>query len=251
MKDYPRFVQANFAPFDPVELAGETQRIAGEGDKRKYTDFYCAGVYGGIATGYLVGCNLRCVFCWVQLSREYPERYGRLYGPDEAAAALLEHALTRRIRKVRISGGEPTLAREHLLKLIDLISKSGMLFILETNGILLGRDPTLAAELSRYENLYVRISIKAGTEKGFQERTGALGKFFELPFRAVENASSHGLNFRVACMSDPGLMSREERIEVIDRLADAGYTKELEEETCDPYDTTLVRLKQAGREMTR
>jgi uncharacterized Fe-S cluster-containing radical SAM superfamily protein len=48
-----------FKPFDPLELATETEYIVTrkgpEGLERKYTDFYSVPVYGGIATGYAAG----------------------------------------------------------------------------------------------------------------------------------------------------------------------------------------------------
>jgi len=76
MEKYPRYVTPNFEPFDPVELARETEKIVtryNEDGKceRKYTAFYATGVYGGIATGYTVGCCLRCCF------RTLPLRYVR------------------------------------------------------------------------------------------------------------------------------------------------------------------------------
>lgn len=48
-------------------------------------------------------------------------------------------------------------------------------------------------------------------------------------------------------MTDPKVMSREERSILIERLNDidpaARYSETLEEETIDAYDTTLKRLK--------
>ena len=48
---YQRFITAQTEPFDPIELAKETEKIVCRGDERKYTDFYATGVYRGIATG--------------------------------------------------------------------------------------------------------------------------------------------------------------------------------------------------------
>ena len=62
---YPRYLTPGFTPFNPLELARRTERIVCQGDRRKYTNFYRVGVYGGIATGYTCGCCLRCIFCWV------------------------------------------------------------------------------------------------------------------------------------------------------------------------------------------
>ncbi|MCS4541884.1 MAG: hypothetical protein HY929_06150 [Euryarchaeota archaeon] len=45
MRTYPRCVTPGFTPFDPVELAKETEKIVCVGNKRKYTNFYATGVY--------------------------------------------------------------------------------------------------------------------------------------------------------------------------------------------------------------
>ena len=50
VKDYPRFLCKGFTPFDPIALARRTEAIVSRGEARKYTAFYCAGVYGGIST---------------------------------------------------------------------------------------------------------------------------------------------------------------------------------------------------------
>jgi len=60
---YPSYLTKKSEPFDPLEVSKEGENIFCRGDSRKYTGFYCTGVYRGISTGYTVGCNLRCVFC--------------------------------------------------------------------------------------------------------------------------------------------------------------------------------------------
>lgn len=66
LRPYPRCVTKGFEPFDPLWLARETERLVCRGDARQYTSFYCPGVYGGISTGYTIGCCLRCIFCqWI------------------------------------------------------------------------------------------------------------------------------------------------------------------------------------------
>jgi len=78
-----------FKPFDPLWLAKATEDIVCSGDARKYTAFYATGVYGGIATGYAVGCCFRCFFCWSDWSRDFPELYGEYYTCEEAYRILL------------------------------------------------------------------------------------------------------------------------------------------------------------------
>jgi len=244
--EYQGFLTKNFVPFDPLELARETEKLCVMGSSRKYTNFYCTGVYGGISTGYLVGCCLRCVFCWVSFSRDFPYKYGDFFTPEEAFERLLSNARKAGVNKLRISGGEPTLGKAHLLRILDLVEDTNFFFFLETNGILFGKEPEYVRALKKYRNLYVRVSIKAGTPEGFQKRTGGKGEFYELPYLAVKNLKTEGIYFRVASMSDSRLMSKEERKEMVRKLREVGYKEYLEEEICDPYDTSVVRLRQAG-----
>jgi uncharacterized Fe-S cluster-containing radical SAM superfamily protein len=138
------------------------------------------------------------------------------------------------------------LCREHLLSLLDLIEGKGFAFILETNGIPLGDDDSYAQELAGYRDLYVRVSLKAGTAEGFQERTGAKAEFWEFPFQAIESLMQAGVDFHAAAMTDHRLMPPEERRSLLRKLRRIGYDGYLEEETCDPYRTSLVRLQAAG-----
>jgi uncharacterized Fe-S cluster-containing radical SAM superfamily protein len=246
---YPSYLHRGFEPFDPIELARLTEAKVCRGSSRKYTDFYCVGVYGGISTAYTVGCCLRCIFCWVDFSRDFPDQYGAFYSPDEVARRLMANARGKRISKLRISGGEPMLCREHLLSVLDRIEGKGFAFILETNGLPLGHDDSYARELARYHDVYVRVSLKAGTAEGFQERTGAKGEFWELPFRAIESLMQARVEFHVAAMTDPRLMPLEERQNLLRTLRQIGYDGYLEEELCDPYPSSLVRLQAAGWEI--
>lgn len=250
MKTYPRFITPGFEPFDPIELARETEKIICRGDERKYTAFYATGVYGGIATGYTCGCCLRCFFCWVDWSRDFPERFGKFYSPAEAFEKLSEAAHKYGVRKLRISGAEPTLGRGHLLALLELVDDSEFdIFILETNGILFGADENYVKEISRFKKPHVRVSLKAGNPEAFTRRTGARPESFELPFRAIRNLLNHGVSFHVAgMMDDPRIVSKQERVELARRLAeiDPRLVVAFEGEVIDSYETTLARLKSAG-----
>ena len=248
-KGYPGFLKKGFTPFDPLWLARLTEEKVCRGLSRKYTDFYCTGVYGGISTGYAVGCCLRCVFCWVDFSRDFPDRFGQFYSPEEVANRLVANARRKRLSRLRISGGEPTLCKGHLLEVLGRIEGRGFLFILETNGILLGSDEGFARELAGYRDIHVRVSLKAGTAEGFEERTEARGEFWELPFAAISRLLEAGVSFHVAAMTDPRLMPAEERRNLLRRLRETGYRGYLEEEVCDPYRASQVRLKAAGYEI--
>jgi uncharacterized Fe-S cluster-containing radical SAM superfamily protein len=255
--DYQRYLQPGHAPFDPLELARQTEQIVCRGPllaDRKYTKFYCTGVYGGIATGYTCGCCLRCFFCWVSWSRDFPEKYGVFYSPAEAFGKLSHVARKARVNQLRISGAEPTLGKAHLLALLERVEGSPFrLFILETNGILIGADADYASQISRFKKVHTRVSLKAGTPQAFTRRTGARPGSFELPFQAIVNLMEAGASFHVAAMSaDPRIVTQHERQSLLDRLASIhpSLVSNLEEEVIDPYHTTLERLQHAGVKLT-
>jgi len=253
-KEYPRFVTPDFQPFDPVELIRETEKIVTRkgphGLERKYESFYATGVYGGIATGYCVGCCFRCIFCWVSMGRDYPERFGQFYSAEQAFDQLKAAAHKYRVNKLRISGAEPTLGKEHLLSLLERVEASEFpRFILETNGILLGVDRDYVQKISKFTKPHVRVSLKAGTPEAFMKKTGAQPEAFEIPFQAIRNLLDYNVSFHVAAMSaDPRIVTPQERQNLIRKLAeiDPSLVLNLEEEVMDAYDTTLARLKLAG-----
>ncbi|MFX0078545.1 MAG: radical SAM protein [Candidatus Hermodarchaeota archaeon] len=255
MDRFPREITPSSAPYDPVELAEATQKVVCrlEDKARKYTNVYVAGVYGGIATAYAVGCPLRCIFCWVDDSREYPERRGRFYSPEALVNALWDVVRKGYIRKARISGAEPTLCKAHLLAVLPLIEASLFeSFMLETNGVLFGVDADYAQQVTQFEKVHVRLSLKAATPEGFQQRTGARGESVELPFQGIRHLLQAEASFHVAAMTDPRLMPAAERELLILRLADLDMrlVKNLEEERCDPYKGTIRRLESAGINLT-
>jgi len=264
MKEYQRFLTPGFTPFNPLELATETEKIVTrEGPKgleRKYLGIYSAPVYAGIATGYAVGCCLRCIYCWSNWSRDFPEKFGEFYSPEEAAQRLFEAAKqgitvrgwerfrSLKVSKLRVSGSEPTLGREHLLKLLEHVGASGYPFYLETNGILLGADRDYVRKLSKFSKfIYVRVSFKAATPDSFTRRTGAIGEYYALPFKALKYLLDEGIYARAAAMTDPKVMPQQERKILVRKLEQidpgANYSATLEEERIDAYDTTIKRLK--------
>jgi len=251
---YPRYVERGFQPYDPLALLRLTEEMACRGDARKYTAFHCTGVYGGIATGYTVGCCLRCIFCWVDASRDFPATHGEFYTPAQVAGRLIGIARQKRVPRLRISGGEPTLGKRHLLGVLERIEPAGYEFILETNGIPIAADEGYAADLAKFTSVHVRVSLKAGTAEGFEARTGARGECWELPFAglragsfvAVERLLAAGADFHVAAMTDSRLMPSVERRALLARLRRAGYTGWVEEEQCDAYRSTVQRLRAAG-----
>jgi uncharacterized Fe-S cluster-containing radical SAM superfamily protein len=246
MENYPRFICKGFKPFDPLELSRETEEIVAQRATRKYASFSFSDVDGGISSAYAVGCCLRCIFCWVDSSRDFPEKHGDLCTPDEVVDQLVQSAERNGARQLRISGGEPTLCRPHLLAVLDRIELTGYELEVETNGIPIAADRELAEELAWYDYTHVRVSLKAGSAEGFEARTGARGEFWELPFVAVERLLAAGADFHVAAMTDPRLMPEAERRALLRRLRRTGYVDWLEEEWCDSYHSSVLRLRAAG-----
>lgn len=245
-------------------LARETERLVTrsgpEGLERKYTAIYSAPVYGGIATGYAAGCCLRCVYCWTGWSRDFPDRYGKFHSPREVASRLLKAAADgitsprwKRFRhlkvdKLRVSGCEPTLGKQHLLDLLGHVAGSGFPFFLETNGVMLGADRDYVRRLSQFSDfLYVRVSFKAAVPGAFTARTGAIGEAYELPFKALEYLLEEGIYAKAAAMTDPEVMPLKERDVLIRKLdiidPGARYADTLEEEAMDAYAMTKKRLR--------
>jgi len=147
-------------------------------------------------------------------------------------------------------GQRPTLDKSHLLGVLDKVETSQYrLFILETNGILIGADPDYAREIARFKSVHTRVSLKAGTPAAFTTKTGAKPESFELPFQGIVNLLEAGASFHVAAMSaDTRIMTKQERESLLSRLASIhpSLVDNLEEEVVDPYHTTLERLQHAG-----
>jgi len=135
-----------------------------------------------------------------------------------------------------------------MLSVLERVERSKYpLFILETNGILFGADGEYVKRVAEFASkLYVRVSFKAATPGGFTQRTGAMGEYFELPFKALRYLLDEGIYARAAAMTNSKVMPKEERKLLIEKLSeiDPRYGRgELEEEAIDAYDTTNKRLK--------
>jgi uncharacterized Fe-S cluster-containing radical SAM superfamily protein len=143
---------------------------------------------------------------------------GQFHSHEQVAKNLLGIDRRKHFQKIRISGNEPTLAKEHLLNVLDLIP-SDLLFILETNGILIGHDKTYARDLSGFKNLYVRVSLKGTTEGEFSALTGCNPEGFRLQLKAIENLYQAGVEVQPAVMvsfsSSDGIDALRKKLEKI------------------------------------
>jgi len=251
-------------PIDPWELTKQTRKIVCKEingiSHRKYTDFYAVGVYGGIATAYSVGCNFRCIFCWVDWSRDWPELYGEFYSPEMVYSNLRQVMSVKGLRRARISGAEPTLCPDHLCAVLNLVhqeSNAYDLFVIETNGIVLAHDSSLATRLAKYASRdssngtvgHVRLSIRGGIPEAFEEKTGNGKDSVDLPFIAAQRLWDAGVSFHVAVVVDPRFTSDEDKATIYRKLKkiDPSIQRGVEEEYLSPYPHALVRLRAVGR----
>jgi uncharacterized Fe-S cluster-containing radical SAM superfamily protein len=228
---------------NPFKEASRIFKIVCKNKERKYYRFRSGNFYGGIATADCVGCFLNCVYCWAKIPKENPEKVGSFFSPKEVAEKLLSIAKRKGYKKVRISGNEPTLAKEHLLEVISLIPKD-FLFILETNGILIDED--FAKELAKFKNLHVRVSIKGANEEMFSKITGAKPEFFKYQLRALKNLLKFNISFHPAIMVE--LYTDEEIFEIKQKLFKISpiFEKNLEFEYLILYPSVIKNLKEKG-----
>jgi len=236
------------ALLNPLEYAERLERLVVRGDQRKYYRVARGGRwYGGIATADVVGCQLKCVFCWSNVPRDNPAEVGRFYTPNQVFKALDAVATRRDYRQLRLSGNEPTLGRLHLLRLLDLVEEAKRyVFILETNGLLIGHDPSYAKELSKYSCVHVRVSLKGASPEEFSRLTSALPEAFELQLKALENLVAHGVPCHPAVMLSFSSKDSVEELRRRLRRIHPALDEELEEEYVFLYPHVVERLRRAG-----
>lgn len=229
--------------FDPVDLARKTEELVCKGDERRYYRFRSAKFYGGIATADTCGCNLRCVYCWAWNIVNSPQKAGRFYSPEEVSSKLVSIAKKGGFSQVRISGNEPTIGNAHLLSVLERIPKD-VTFVLETNGILIGHDKSYAGELSKFDNLHVRVCLKGTNHKEFGKFTGADPDAFELQLKALEFLDRNGVKYHPA-LGGADLIQAENIEWLKERLAQINpdLPDHLELEQIIRYPAVVKRLK--------
>jgi uncharacterized Fe-S cluster-containing radical SAM superfamily protein len=173
-----------------------------------------------------------------------PEKVGRFLSPEEVVRNLLSIVRKKGFHQVRISGNEPTLHRSHLLQVLQLIPKE-IHFILETNGILIGHDPSYAKDLSNFPNLYVRVSLKGACPEDFTRLTGAKPEGFIFQLKAFEYLLEEGVDCFPAVMVN--FSSQEEIKKLIQKLKEIRPDfANFEEEELILYPFVVDHLQKAG-----
>jgi uncharacterized Fe-S cluster-containing radical SAM superfamily protein len=237
--------------YDPVKrhIAIEklVTRPGPEGLERKYYRVRPARWYGGIVTADCVGCGLVCRFCWVSDAvANRPADVGSFYTPRQVAEKLLSLARKCRLNLLRISGGEPTIGKEHLLAVLESLEGKGCRFILETNGIPIAYVEGYAENLARYRFIHVRVSLKGCNEEEFAVLTGAKPEGFKLQLKALEKLMEAGVSCHPSVMAS---FSTKKSLEsLLQRLSQISpeLAKEVEIEELILYPHVVRKLQKYG-----
>jgi uncharacterized Fe-S cluster-containing radical SAM superfamily protein len=215
--------------------------------ERKYYRYRVDRWYGGIVTGDVVGCGLYCRFCWASDSvLKDPQKVGKFYSSIDSTNSLLKLLNKSGMGQLRLSGGEPTIGRDHLLQLLDNFIGKGYRFILETNGILLGYDRSYAEDLSKYDFLHIRVSLKGCNENEFSALTGSESKGFNLQIEALKNLIDAKVSYHPSVMISFSTESSFKEILMRLSMISPGLEKNLEIEELIKYPRVLNRLNKYG-----
>ncbi|MHB8157629.1 MAG: radical SAM protein, partial [Desulfocucumaceae bacterium] len=153
------------------------------------------------------GCNMRCLHCynrsgdadlktaleaadWLKLCRELVDNGG--------------------VFLCNLSGGEPLLLGDDLIKIMDVLHQDGTIFILNTNGYLV--DEGWVKKLSKYNYSHVQVSIDGIGEA--HDRLRQKKGSFQRAVRAAELFAEAGMPLSITSMVTP------ENLDSMDKMVD-------------------------------
>ena len=239
--------------YDPVRRHLSIEKLVTRksinGLQRKYYRVRPARWYGGIVTADCVGCGLLCKFCWVSdYVMFHPADVGKFYSPEKIANSLVTLAKKKGLNQLRISGGEPTIGKSHLLQVLENLQGEGFSFILETNGILLGYDKDYASKLVKYNFVHARVSLKGCSESEFALLTGAKPSGFVLQLKSLQNLMDAGVSCHPSVMSSFSSEKNFQKLLKRIKQIDPKLVGEVEIEELILYPHVVKRLKKYGLE---
>lgn len=119
-------------------------------------------------------CNLRCRYCMPSGGVE-PVPHSKILRFDEIIR-LMQRFAEAGIRKVKITGGEPLVRRGVLDLIREIKAVPGIEAVtMTTNGILIGQQPKLAAELAEAGISGINISLDTLQPERYEGLTGTDG----------------------------------------------------------------------------
>lgn len=232
-------------PFDPVARAERVESLIMKDNARLYHRFRAAPYYGGIATADAVGCSFLCAYCWNYGRNLNPSRFGTYFSSAEVSSNLLSIARKKSFHLYRITGSEPILgvsSLKHLLEVLKILFREDPrgVFILETNGFMLGFKSELADQLA-FKNIRIRVSLKGADPESFEKISGAKKEYFYYPINALKRLEEKGIKTWPAVMID--LFNDEEIRNLKTILKEQKIKSDLEFESLEDYPFVLENLK--------
>lgn len=230
--------------FDPFERAEEVSRIVSSGIRRKYYRIRYSKQYFGEVTADCLGCLLDCAFCWSYNANRRAAIIGKFYSPEELLEEISKKMKKHTVR-VRLSGGEPFLNPDHVSRFVKIFFERfpDKLLIIETNGLMIARNPQILRNFRNLENLEIRLSIKACTPEIFEKVTGARSDYFYYQLRAAELLLESRVNSYIAVVYD--FCTPQAFDEFVRILGKMGWDW-LEIERIIPYEFAIKRLRERG-----
>ena len=230
--------------YDPIKLAKQTEKIVIKSNMRKYANLARRlRFYNGVISATEVGCNLRCKFCFSDKPVWDPRNTGSFYSPIEVFNGLSKMADKYKCNLISASASEGTLGREHLFELLDLVEQSKYIYIVETNGMILGHDKSFSKQLSNYSRVHVRVSIKGANRYEFSKLTGAKPSSYDLPFKALKHLITNKVSCNACAMIS--FSNKESISKLKNRISDVwpGLLKSLELEHITMFPKVVERLR--------
>lgn len=239
--------------YDPIErgkgVERDVTRNGPDGIERKYSGFRAAKYYGGVATADTIGCNLDCKFCWAKdnIINYHSKTEIKYYSPHTLARILVHEAIANNCKCIRISQGEPTLSKAHLISLLQEFDKINWErkypILIETNGLLLGYNDEIIRLLSGFKRLHVRISLKGANARKFSLLTNAKEEFYTYQLKAIKNCLDYQVDFHPAIIID-FIETKEEYYDLQTslRAIEPNLLNKLEFERLILYDEVQKRL---------
>ena len=112
-----------------------------------------------------------------------------------------------------------------------MANNSKYVFVIFTNGIILGNDTKLIEKLGEYkDSVALRFSIKAGNREEFGRRLDINPDYYQCPYKAVAKCIELGLDCQIAVLNDLAIMSAEEFMDIKKQLNWCGYKGSILEE---------------------
>jgi pyruvate-formate lyase-activating enzyme len=153
----------------------------------------------------LSGCNFDCKGCFAIAKKEL----GRELSVEQLINLIIKSCsflYGEMVDDVQMTGGEPTINRGYLISLIKNLRVLNVKRIgISTNGHLL--DKNLVEELKSLDVNYIKLDIKAYTEKIHAEYTGKTNAYV---LRTLKLLHEYNLNFYVRTICTPQIIGFDE-----------------------------------------